>query len=146
MICVTRDIHSSFTTAEFIENETAQSLQDALLIKTSQLRSPTCVIRIGSATGFQSLRNVVSLQSYGITLDCGFGKNKNSNSVVDKAIQELELEFLKETPSSGATTNVQLQLAIRTLSSRIRNRGLSAKEILLQHDQITNENSLPQMT
>ena len=122
-----------------IENETAQSLRDALLVTTLLLCSPACVIKIDSITGFQSLRNDVSLQSYGITLDFGFVKNKNSKSIVDKAIQELELEFLKKTPSGGAITNVQLQLAMQTLKSRIRNRDLSAKEILLQRDQITNK-------
>ena len=43
----------------------------------------------------------------------------------------MELEFLKETPSGGTITNVQLQLAIQTLNRRTRNHGLPAKEILL---------------
>ena len=51
-ICITRDVHSSFTTAEFIENETAQNLRDPLLVIVSHLCSPTCVIRIDSANGF----------------------------------------------------------------------------------------------
>ena len=41
-----------------------------------------------------------------------FIKNKNSNNIVDKAFQELELELVKETPSSRAITNIQLQLAV----------------------------------
>ena len=84
-IYVTRDVHSSLTTAEFIENGTAQSLRDALLITVSHLWSPICVIRIDLATGFQSLRNDIFLQS-----DFGFVKSKNSNSVNDKAIRGLE--------------------------------------------------------
>ena len=117
-ICVTTDVHSSFTTAEFIENEATQSLRDALLVTTSPLRFPTCFIRIDSATGFQTLDNDVSLHSYRITLDFGFVKNKNSDSVVDKAMQELELEFLKEKASVRAITNIQLQLAIQTLNEQ----------------------------
>ena len=105
-ICVTTDVHSSFTTAEFIENETTQSMRDVLLVTTSHLRFPTCFIRIDSATGFQTLDNDVSQHSYRITLDFGFVKNKNSNSVVDKAMQELELEFLKEKASARAITNI----------------------------------------
>ena len=142
-ICVTRDVHSSFTTAVIIENEieneTASNLREALLTTTSSLRAPSCVGRIDSASGFQSLRNDASLQSYGINLDFDFVKNKNSNSVFDKAIQELELEFLKVTPSGGIISSTQLQLALQTLNSRIRNRGLSAREILFQRDQVTNE-------
>ena len=84
----------------------------------SHLRFPTCFIRIDSATGFQTLDNDVSLNSYRITLDFGFVKNKNSNSVVGKAMQELELEFLKEKASVRAITNIQLQLAIPTLNKQ----------------------------
>ena len=97
-------MHSSFTTAAFIENETAQCLREALLNTTSDIRTQSCVIRIDSAPGLQALRNDISLQSHGITLDFGYVKNKNSNCVVDKAIQELELEFLKLSPSGGSVT------------------------------------------
>ena len=75
----------------------------------------------------------------GIHLDFGRIKNKDSNSVVDKAIQELETEFLKHgTPD--VLTPLQLQLAVDTLNSRIRNRNLSAKEIILKRDQFSNDN------
>ena len=59
-ICVVRDIHSSFTCGSIIVDETASSLRSALLIHTSML---SCVIRIDSASGFQSLRNDVHLYS-----------------------------------------------------------------------------------
>ena len=59
--------------------------------------------------------------------------------MVDKAIQELENELLKIDNIHGPVSDVQLQLALSLLNSRIRNRGLSAREILLQGDQVTNE-------
>ena len=55
--------------------------------------------------------------------------------MVDKAIQELEHELLKAGHSKAPVTNLQLQNSVNTLNSRIRNRGLSAKEILFQRDQ-----------
>ena len=138
-ICVTRDVHSSFTTASIIDDETAPSLRTALLVTTSNIRSSNCTVRIDAATGFQAIRNDLTLQQHGIKLDFGHIKNKNSNSVVDKAIQELEIELLKNDPSGNAISNLQLQSTIQIMNSRIRNRGLSAREILFQRDQVTNE-------
>jgi len=134
-ICVIRDVLSSFTVASIIEDETADSLRTAILLNTSIIRAPKSTIRIDSASGFQSLRNDTMLSDHGITLDFGHVKNKNSNCVVDKAIQELELELLKAGHSNVPITSLQLQGAVDTLNTRIRNRGLSAKEIILQRDQ-----------
>ena len=80
-VCVVRDVHSSYTTASFVPDETAQSLKTALLISTSMLRGPECKVRIDTASGFNSLRHDTSLQDYGIELDFGYVKNKNSNCV-----------------------------------------------------------------
>ena len=92
-------------------------------------------MRIDTASGFNSLRHDTSLQDYGIELDFGYVKNKNSNCVVDKAIQELEAEFLRIGCSNLPVSAVQLQNALDILNSRVRNRGLSAKEIIFQRDQ-----------
>ena len=106
---------------------------------TSDLRSQSCVIRFDLAAGFQALRDNTSLHPHGITLDFGYVKNKNSNCVVDKSIQDLELKRLKLSPSAGAITSTQLHLAIHALNSLICNRDLSTKEILCQLDQVTHE-------
>ena len=55
--------------------------------------------------------------------------------MVDKGIQELEAEFLKIGCSNIPISEVQLQTALNILNSRVRNRGLSAKEIVFQRDQ-----------
>ena len=52
-----RDVHSSFSVAEIIPNETASSLQSALITSTTNLRSPQCTVRIDTAPGFKSLRS-----------------------------------------------------------------------------------------
>ena len=109
-ICVVRDVHSSFTTASIIPDETGPTLKSALLINTAILRSPQCLLRIDTASGFQSLRHDTSLQEHGIELDFGYVKNKNANCVVDKGIQELEAEFLKLGHSNVPVTAVQLCL------------------------------------
>ena len=134
-----RDVHSSFTCASIIDDETANTLRSALLANTSIIRNSSCVIRIDAATGFQALRNDLQLKQFNIELDFRYIKNKNSNCVVDKAIQELENELLKIDNIHGPVSDVQLQLALSVLNSRIRNRGFSAREILFQRDQVTNE-------
>ena len=133
-----RDVLSSFTSALIVENEKADTLRSGLVLCTSLLRINPCTIRIDTSPGFQALRSDEMLRSIGMTLDFGRIKNKDSNSVVDKAIQELEKEFLKH-ETTATLTPLQLQLAVDTLISRIRNRNLSAKEIILKRDQYSHD-------
>ena len=59
--------------------------------------------------------------------------------MVDNAIQELENEFLKIDSGHSPVPESQLHHPLSVLNSRIRNRGLSSREILFQRDQVTNE-------
>ena len=136
---MTRDILSSYTNASLIVNETADALRTALVTNTSFLRKNPCTIRVDTAPGFQALYNDITLNSLGITIDLGRTKNKDSNSVVDKGIQELEEEILKHDMSGSPLTPLTLQNIVDTLNARIRNRGLSAKEIVLKRDQYSHE-------
>ena len=61
-ICVVCDVHSSFTTAAIITDESAASLKPALLLNSSFFRAPQCTIRVDSAPGFQALRSDKFLQ------------------------------------------------------------------------------------
>ena len=72
-------------------------------------------------------------------MDFGRTMNKNKNPVVDKSFSELITEILKICPDGGRVTPVMLSYAVNSLNSRIRNRGLSAWEILCQRDQYTFE-------
>ena len=138
-IIVTRDVHSSFTCASILTDETGNSLRNGLLITLSNIRAPTCSTQVDNAPGFTSLLDDPILTKHGIMMDFGRVKNKNANAVIDKGIQELEREMLQVDPNGGPLTAVQLQLVVETLNTRIRNRGLSAKEILYQRNQYTND-------
>ena len=111
-VLVTRDIYSSFTNALLIPDETGDKLRSALLLCTSLLRNNPSIIHVGNAPGFLSLNKDKSLKHKGITLEYGRIKNLNKNSVIDKAIQELELELLKVHGSGAAITDVQLQQTV----------------------------------
>ena len=134
-----RDIHSSFTTAQIISDEKAPSLRSALLTSSSFLRAPTCEVRVDNAPGFLCLREDSMLVSQGIALDYGRVKNVNKNPCAEKCNQELELELLKVDSSGSPVSDSTLQAAIQVLNSRIRNRGLSAKEIVTCRDQVTHK-------
>ena len=63
----------------------------------------------------------------------------NKNVIIDKCIQELQLELLEVQPAGGVITSLELQEAVLIMNHRIRSRGLTAKEILMQRDQHTGE-------
>jgi len=139
-IFVMRDSFSSFTVAKIIPDEQSASLRSAVIETTAELISPDgAIIRVDGAPAFQSLANDASLKHLRIKLEVGRLKNINKNPVAEKAIQELELELKKQIPDGGPTTAAILARTVSILNSRVRNRGLSAKEILFQRDQLTGE-------
>ena len=64
--------------------------------------------------------------------------NINKNPIAENAIKEFLKERLKLDPQGGRVDELQLVLITRNMNSRIRNRGLSSKEIVYQRDQVSN--------
>ena len=98
-----------------------------------------CSIRVDNAPGFLALKHDKLLSSLGITLDFGRIKNKNHNPVADKIIQEFEIEIQRLAPNGGPITLGTLSIVVCHINSRIRYSGLSASEIIMKRDRITNE-------
>ena len=100
--------------------------------------------RIQQSTSLQpaaigtSFANDKLLQQHRITIELGHANNLNRNSVAKRAIQELESELLHQDPSGGAVSSLTLAVATATLNSRIRSRGLSAREMWTQREQFSN--------
>ena len=138
-IFATRDVHTSYTTASIITDETADSLRGALLDTTSLLRMPSSTVRVDNAPGFLPLKNDSVLGSNGLTLDFGRVKNANKNPVAEKANQELEAELLRIDPSGSPVSASSLKQVLKIMNTRIRNRGLSAQEMLFCRDQTTGQ-------
>ena len=72
-----------------------------------------------------------------MALEIGRRKNLNKNPIAEHAVQELQIELLKQDPCGGPVGHVNLQRAINTLNGRIRARAMSSHEMLLQRDQFT---------
>ena len=83
------DLFSSFVVGQFVPNEQCNTLQQALI----QLAANYKHVRLDNAPDFVVLTDDKILKSIGINLEFGNIKNKNRNSPIDKAIQELEGEI-----------------------------------------------------
>ena len=141
-IYVIRDTFSSFTVASIITDEKHDTLRNALIVSISSLRpnpQSSVTVRIDNARGFIALLNDIYLSRLNIFLEDGRIHNKNKNPVVDKGIQELGSELLRMYPEGGPVSASQLAVVVNQLNSRIRNRGVSAWEIINQRDQYTGE-------
>ena len=141
-IFVLTDTFSTFVASSLIPDETGSTLKNCMIPAVSSMRpnpQTSVTIRTDNAPGFKSLRGDTDLDQLRISIDFGRVINKNKNPVVDKCIRELITEILKICPEGGQITPVTLSYAVNTLNARIRNRGLSAWEILFQRDQHTFE-------
>ena len=137
-IFVIRDEFSSFTITRILQNEKSDTLRDAIIETTAELRSPQgCTIRSDGA--LQSLKDDKELSDRRIAIDIGRLKNRNKNPVAEKAISELETELKKALPDGRTLDPCKLASVTAILNNRLRNRGLSVREIILQRDGNTGE-------
>ena len=142
LIFILRECVTSYTATCIIDNERKESLAEALILLTAELHpldGPCAVVRVDPAPGFMSLKNSAVLNDQRIAIEIGEAKNLNKNPVAEKAVQELGVELLKQCPKGGAVSKVGLAMATARLNSRIRSRGLSAREMWFSRDQFTNE-------
>ena len=141
LVLVVRECVTSYTLGMLIDNERRDTLRDALIrlcIEMRPLNGPPAVIRTDPAPGCWSLLNDELLHQHRLSLEIGRVKNPNKNPVAEKAVQELENELCKQEPHGGPISPMTLSVAIARLNSRIRSRGLSAREMWTQRDQFSN--------
>ena len=142
LILIVRECITSYTIGQIIISEKHDALREALIqacIEMRPLDGPIAIIRTDPAPGFQALQNDERLRAHRICVEVGRIKNPNKNPVAEKAVQEVEQELLRQDPSGGPVSKTSLAVAIARLNSRIRKKGLSARETLLQRDQFTCE-------
>ena len=138
-ILVCTDMFSGFTTATFIPNETREVLQNALIQVITPIRnSPKIIVRTDNAPAFASLANKSApiLLENGLYIELGHEGNKNSNAIVDKMIQELEVEIKKLAPAGEEISHGRLGHAITILNARIRQNKLSSSEVHFSRDPV----------
>ena len=140
-ILVCTDLFSSYTNAILISDEKSDTLRDGIIQIISPIRAQNnVVIRTDSATGFKALTNCPMLSRLNIEIIPTDPSNKNSIATVDNAIKQLEKEIVKIAPHSTQINSAVLAAAIKNMNALIRNRGLSAHEILFSREHISNKN------
>ena len=83
----------------------------------------------------------IHCQKANIIIELGDDFNKNSNAVVDKAIQELEREITIIEPNERPIDRIILSQAVMTLNERLRRNGqLSAWNIMFSRDDKKDQN------
>ena len=143
LILVNIDLFSSFVTTCFVMSEKSEDLARAIIQATTPVRrSATLYIRTDRAPGFIGLASSQHslLGEVGIKLELGDHENKNSNCSIDKAICELEAEFLKLSPHGEKVNSSDLAQATLALNNKIRKRGMTASEIHFSRDAHDHEN------
>ncbi|CAG2239184.1 unnamed protein product [Mytilus edulis] len=103
------------------------------------LNGPSVVVRVDPAPGFRPLCDDSYLKQLNISIEIGRVKNRNKNPVADKAIAELEDELLREEHDHSPLSENTLVIATTRLNSRLRQRGLSSRELWTQRSQFTHE-------
>ncbi|XP_078384150.1 LOW QUALITY PROTEIN: uncharacterized protein LOC144666624 [Oculina patagonica] len=141
LILVLRECVTSYTSTLLVVDEKHGTLRDGLIqlcVGLRPLDGPNAVIRCDPAPAFRALVSDQLLLQHKISLEIGRVKNQNKNPVAEKAIQELEHELLRLQPEGGPVSPRTLSVATANLNSRIRSRGLSAREMWTQRHQFTN--------
>ena len=142
LIFVLRETVTSYTSSLALEDERHLTLRDAIVQLCLDMRPmdvPPAVIRTDPAPGFKALVDDPLLRKHRITIELGQAKNPNKNLVAERAVQEMELELLRQEPLGGAVSPLTLAVATSALNSRILSRGLSAREMWTQRDQFSNK-------
>ena len=147
LIFISREKLSQFVYTKIIPDETANSIREALLAGCVELlpESGGCV-RVDPGSSLQTLAREAGLANednmfrrFNITIDLGRTINPNKNPVAENAVKEFLKERLRLDPMGGPITETERILITKTMNSRIRDRGVAAKEILLRRDLITNK-------
>ena len=143
LVLLVREKLSQFTFTKLIEDETANTLRSSLVQMVLEfIPDGGTTIQVDPAPGFATLsaesREEGSvLYRLGIRVEVGRIHNVNKNPIAENAIKEFEKERLRLSPNGGPITDLECAEITARMNSRIRDRGLSSKEILLQRNQIS---------
>ena len=134
-ILLCREKLSQFTLTKIISDETASTLESALITMLADLVPDSgSTVQVDAATSFQSLAEGKgkSLSNFNIQLDIGRINNKQKNPIAENAIKELRKEWLRLKPNGDSLSEIDLATITSLINSRIRLNGLAPKEVMLK--------------
>ena len=137
---IAREKLSSYTVTKLIPDEKHQTLREAIIVSTLELTpNDGVIIQVDNACSLQKLAGDSELDRHGIKIDLARKKNKNSNPIAEKAVKEFRREKLKFKPEGGSLSELERAIITASLNKMVRNRGVSAREIIMNRDQNTLE-------
>ena len=145
LIFLCREKLSQFTFTRLIPNETADSLRDSIVMAVLELMPDVgTTVQVDCAPGLQTLAaesklDGTILKKLGILVDLGRTLNVNKNPVAENAIKEFHKERLKLNAAGGRISEIERSIITKNMNSRIRERGLTSKEMALNRDQCSNK-------
>ena len=145
-ILLIREKLTQFTQGSILEKETGENILSALVsLIADKIPDYGSVVRTDNASMFQKLHSSSTdlnswLNKFQITIDMGDTFNKNRNPIAENLVKECHKEINKAGYGDSQLDEFQLSLVLKNINSRIRNRGLSAKEMCFMRDQATNKN------
>ena len=139
-IFIAREKLSSFTVTIIIPNEKHETLREAIIVTTAELVPENGLsMQVDNATGLVKLVGDAELERFNIKLETGRKHNKDSNPIAEKAVKEFRDQKLKFKPAGGPVTDLERATITSSLNKMLRNRNLSAREIITKRNQNTQE-------
>ena len=145
LIFICREKLSQFTSSKLIPDETADSLRDGIITAVLEfMPEDGATVQVDCAPGLQSLAAESKLdgsilKKLGISVDLGRMLNPNKNLIAENCIREFHKERLKLNIPGGKLSEINRAIITKNMNSHIRERGLTAKEMALNRDQISNK-------
>ena len=134
LIC--REKLSQFTLSRFVQDETQDSVQEALItLLVDIIPDSGATVQVDPGPSFVSLANTLDqsvLADFGIKLDIGRIHNKQKNPVAENAIKEFRKEWLRYKPDGSALSEIDRAKITSIINRRIRLNGLAPKEFMLK--------------
>ena len=145
-ILLIREKLTQFTQGCILSKETGQDILTAIItLIADKIPEYGSTIRTDNASTFQNINNLSKdtgswMNKFNIRIEMGDTFNHNHNPIAENLVKECHKEINKAGYANSTLDQCMLMLVIRNINSRIRDRGLSAKEMCYMRDQATNRN------
>ena len=139
-IFIAREKLSCYTVTIIIPNERHETLREAIIVATAELiPEDGLTLQVDNASGLVKLVGDSQLDRSNIKIETGRKNNKDSNPIAEKAVKEFREQKLKFKPQGGKITEIERATITSSLNRMLRNRNLSAREIITNRNQNTHE-------
>ena len=145
-ILLIREKLTQFAQGYILDKETGDNILSAIvLLIADKIPEYGTIIRTDNASVFQKIHSLSTdldswLAKFQIKIEMGETFNKNRNPIAENLVKECHKEINRAGYTDIQLDDFHLACVLRNINSRIRDRGLSSKEMCFMRDQATNRN------